>query len=60
MPHLTYQQRLNPWVVVRLLPRCQRVVVGRFHSRSDADGHLQVLRRLVPRAMYIVVFDLNG
>jgi hypothetical protein len=37
----------------------QRVVVGRFRTRSDAEGHLQVLRRLLPDAEMIVVFDVE-
>jgi hypothetical protein len=37
----------------------QRVTVGRFRTRSDADGHLQILQRLIPRAEMIVVFDVE-
>ncbi len=39
---MTYSKRLSPWVIVRLLPNMQRIVVGRFRTRSDAEGHLQV------------------
>jgi hypothetical protein len=35
----------------------QRVIVARFRSRSDADGHLQRLRQLIPDACFILVFD---
>ncbi len=31
--------------------------VGRFRSRSDADGHLRCLRQLIPHASFVVVFD---
>jgi hypothetical protein len=33
--------------------------VGRFRSRSDADGHLRCLRQLIPHASFVVVFDLQ-
>lgn len=63
MPYNTgrsaYRARLNPWVIVRLLPNMQRTIVGRFRSRSDADGHLQCLRQLIPHASFVVVFDLQ-
>lgn len=53
----TYKERLNPWAITRLLPDVQRVTVARFCSRSDADGHLQILRKLMPDARFTVVFD---
>jgi hypothetical protein len=37
----------------------QRVTVGRFRTRSDADGHLQILQRLIPTAEMVVVFDVE-
>jgi hypothetical protein len=54
---MPYRDRLTGWLVVRLLPKMQRVVVGRFRSHSDAEGHLQALRRLIPEARLVVVFD---
>ncbi|HEY9612186.1 hypothetical protein [Allocoleopsis sp.] len=54
---MPYKERLNPWMVVRLLPNMQRLTVGQFRSRSDADGHLQILRRLIPNAKYVVMFN---
>ncbi len=51
------RDRLTGWLVVRLLPKMQRVVVGRFRSHSDAEGHLQALSRLIPEARLVVVFD---
>ncbi|NJN59659.1 MAG: hypothetical protein HC879_20335 [Leptolyngbyaceae cyanobacterium SL_5_9] len=56
---MTYRERLTCWAVVRLLPSMQRIVVARFRSRSDADGHLQVLQRMLPTAQFKVVFDLE-
>lgn len=55
--HIAYLQQLHPWAIARLLPNCQRTIVGRFRSRSDADGHLQCLRQLMPHASFVVVFD---
>jgi hypothetical protein len=47
---MPYRERLNPWVLVRLLPNLQRVTVGQYRNRSDADGHLQIIRRRMPNA----------
>jgi len=54
---MPYKERLNRWVVVRLLPNMQRLTVGQFRTRSDADGHLQILRRLIPHAKFVVMFN---
>ena len=54
---MRYEKRLRPWIVVRLLPNLQRVVVGRFRSWSDAEGHLRVLKQLLPAARLALVFD---
>ncbi|NET82062.1 MAG: hypothetical protein F6J94_08965 [Moorea sp. SIO1F2] len=56
---MSYSQRLYPWAVVRLLPKMQRVVVGRFRNRSDAEGHMQALKRLMPDGKFIIVFDIG-
>ena len=55
--HIAYLKQLNPWAIARLLPNSQRTIVGRFRSRSDADGHLQCMRQLMPHASFVVVFD---
>ena len=54
---MPYRDRLNGWAVVRLLPNFQRVVVARFRTASDAEGHCRSLQRLIPEAQLIVVFD---
>ncbi|OUL34511.1 hypothetical protein BV372_13970 [Nostoc sp. T09] len=54
---IAYKERLNPWAITRLLPDMQRVTVARFRTRSDAEGHLQRLRQLIPDANFAVVFD---
>ncbi len=56
---MTYSDRLKHWVIVRLLPKMQRVVIERFHRRADADGHLQFLQQRIPAEIFIVVFDVT-
>jgi hypothetical protein len=56
---IAYQKRLYPWAIAKLMPSMQRAIVGRFRSRSDADGHLLCLRQLMPQATLVVVFDLQ-
>ena len=55
-----YAQRasLFPWHIIRLLPNCQRIAVGQFRNRSDAEGHLAILRRMIPHAQFVIVFEL--
>ncbi len=54
---MTYRERLADWAVIRLLPNFQRVVLARFRSRADADGHAIRLRQLIPNTKIIVLFD---
>ncbi|NEO67200.1 MAG: hypothetical protein F6J98_45355 [Moorea sp. SIO4G2] len=56
---MSYSQRLYPWALIRLLPKMQRVVVRRFRNRSDAEGHLEALKRLMPDEKFIIIFDLG-
>ncbi|MBD2100534.1 hypothetical protein [Leptolyngbya sp. FACHB-261] len=51
------QARLYPWLIVRLLPKMQRVSIGRFRKRVYAEGHLRLLRQAVPQASFAIVFD---
>ena len=53
----TYLERLSPWCLVRLLPKMQRLTVGRFRRCNDAHEHMRILRQLVPEANYVIVFD---
>jgi hypothetical protein len=43
--------------VVRLLPKMQHIVVGRFRRRVDAEGHLQFLQEKIPEGEFVVMFD---
>ncbi|MEG5059409.1 hypothetical protein QUB60_15800 [Microcoleus sp. A2-C5] len=58
----TSRPKLNthPWCIVRQLPNMQRLVVARFHRRGDADGYIQILRRLLPNTKHAIVFDTTG
>jgi hypothetical protein len=55
---LTYRDRLQPWCVVRHLPNLQWLTVARFSRRSDAEGYLLALRRLMPGVPHVIVFAI--
>ncbi len=57
---MTYKERLCCWAIARLLPTQQWIIVARFRSRSDADGHFQFLRQTIPHVKFEVVFDRTG
>ena len=57
---MTKKQCLNPWVVARQLPSLKWLIIGRYRSRSDADGHLLLLRQRVPNIQFKVVFDVSA
>ncbi|MGB7444392.1 MAG: hypothetical protein WA919_25290 [Coleofasciculaceae cyanobacterium] len=58
---MTYRESLSPWAIARLLPNnLQWVIIARYRNRSDADGHLQLLRRRAPQIRFEVIWDLPG
>jgi hypothetical protein len=57
---IAYKKRLNSWAIAKLLPGMQREIVARFRSRSDADGHMQLLSRMTPDASFMLVFDCQN
>ncbi|MFL9458941.1 hypothetical protein AB0758_49205 [Tolypothrix bouteillei VB521301_2] len=57
MNNTAYRTALTPWAVIRWFSPTERTVVARHRSRSDAEGHLVILRRLMPEAEFRVVFD---
>lgn len=59
MRSISVASRLNYWVIIRRLPNFQRIVVDRYHRRSDADGHLKILQQKVPDAEFELVFDVS-
>jgi hypothetical protein len=56
---MTYSKCLKPWAVARQLPNLQWAIIARYRSRSDADGHLQLLLQRVPNLQFKVVFELS-
>ncbi len=54
---MPYKDRLNKWLVVRLLPNMQRITVAHFFRHSDADGYLRIVRQLIPNAQFVIVFN---
>ncbi|MGH7999921.1 MAG: hypothetical protein ACREPR_10955 [Brasilonema sp.] len=55
---MTYLDKLNPWCIIRLQRNMQNQVVARFRRRSDAEAHLQVLRRLIPNVSFTLIFNV--
>lgn len=56
---MSYQQRLNPWVIHRLLPNLKQLTVNRFRRRTDAEAYLRVLRQVQPHAKFAITFESN-
>lgn len=55
----TYRTALAPWAVVNWVSPTERIVMNRFRSRSDADGHLTILQRLMPQADLRVIVEVE-
>ncbi|MEH2253768.1 hypothetical protein [Nostoc sp.] len=55
---MTYLEKLNPWCIIRLQANMQNQVVARFRRRSDAEAHLQVLRRLIPSVSFTLIYNV--
>ncbi len=60
MKKTLYRAALTPWIVVHLHSLKERTIVARFRNRNDADGHLAVLRRLMPEAELQIAFDRDS
>jgi len=55
---MTYKDKLNPWCIIRPVSNVQMRIVGRFRRRSDAEGHLQILKQLIPNVPLEIMFDI--
>lgn len=55
---MTYSERLNPWCIIRPVSHVQMRIVARFRRRVDAEGHLRVLKRLMPDVPFEIMFDV--
>lgn len=56
---MNYQDQLSPWIIIRLQPNLQHVIVARFRRRSDAEGHLRILKRMLPQMQFVILFDIG-
>ena len=56
---MNYQDKLSPWKIVRLQSNLQHVIVGNFRRRGDAEGHLRILKRMMPHLQFAIVFDVG-
>ncbi len=54
---MTYLERLNPWCIIRPFPNMRSLIVGRFRRRVDAEGHLRVLKQMMPTVPFQIMFD---
>ena len=54
---MTYLQRLHPWCIIRSFPDMRTLIVGRFRRRVDAEGHLRILKQMMPSIPFAIVFD---
>ena len=55
---MTYKDQLFGWCIIRPLPDMQSRIVGRFRRRVDAEGHLQVLQRMIATVSFEIMFDI--
>jgi hypothetical protein len=55
---MTYLQRLHPWCIIRPFPDMRTIIVGRFRRRIDAEGHLRILKQMMPSVPFEIVFDV--
>ena len=56
---MTYKNRLSPWCIMRPLPNMQQRIVARCRRCSDAEAHLQVLKRLIPNVTFSIIFYIT-
>ena len=56
---MTYFEQLYPWCIIKPVAHVQWTILARFRRRSDAEAHLQILRRLIPDVTYQIIFDVQ-
>ncbi len=56
---MSYKDKLNPWCIIRPVSDVQMRIVGRFRRRVDAEGHLKILKQLIPNAPFEIMFDIT-
>ncbi len=55
---MSYKDKLNPWCIIRPVSHVQMRIVGRFRRRVDAEGHLRILKQLMPTVPFEIMFDI--
>jgi hypothetical protein len=55
---MTYKDKLNPWCIIRPVSNVQMRIVGRFCRRVDAEGHIRILKQLMPTVPFEIMFDI--
>ena len=55
---MTYLERLHPWCIIRPFSNMRTLIVGRFRRRVDAEGHLRILKQMIPSVPLEIVFDV--
>jgi hypothetical protein len=56
---MSYKDKLNPWCIIRPVSNVQMRIVGRFRRRVDAEGHLRILKQLIPNVPFEIMFDVT-
>ncbi len=56
---MTYRDKLNPWCIIRPVSDVQMRIVRRFRRRVDAEGHLKILKQLIPNVPFEIMFDIT-
>lgn len=55
---MSYKDKLNPWCIIRPVSTVQMRIVGRFRRRVDAEGHIRILKQLMPTVPFEIMFDI--
>jgi hypothetical protein len=55
---MSYKDKLNPWCIIRPMSDVQMRIVRRFRRRVDAEGHLKILKRMIPDVPFEIMFDI--
>jgi hypothetical protein len=55
---MSYKDKLNPWCIIRPVSTVQMRIVGRFRRRVDAQGHIRILKQLMPTVPFEIMFDI--
>ena len=56
---MSYKDKLNPWCIIRPVSNVQMRIVGRFRRRVDAEGHVKILKRMMPNVPFEIMFDVT-